>query len=123
MALKAGFPGCRLVCASCIGISARNAPEMNQVIHEFCERNGCKLNTVQETDNLFTSLTQVGMGIGFGILPDYEQDLLMRNVRSRPIEGHPGIELCVAWRSSNRSALLKAFLGVVWEMLSARQSR
>jgi len=94
---------------------------MRQVVHDFCEKNSCKLNVVQETDNLFTGLTQIGMGIGFGILPDYEPELLVRNVRSRPIEGHPKIELYVAWRSSNRSALLKAFLDIVWKTLPAHQ--
>jgi LysR family hca operon transcriptional activator len=93
-----------------VGISAVDAPELRQVVHDFCEKSGCKLTTVQETNNLFTSLSQIGMGIGFGILPDYQQDLLTRNVLSRPIEGHPSIELYVAWRSSDRSALLKESL-------------
>ena len=83
-------------------------------IAEHCRQAGFEPKVVQEAWLMQTTVSLVAGGIGVTLVPASLQNLQRAGVVYKYVEGlSPEIELGVVWRRGDRSAVLRAFLGVV----------
>src|SRR5215211_6348538 len=83
-------------------------------IVEHCWQAGFEPKVVQEAWLMQTTVSLVAGGIGVTLVPASLQNLQRAGVVYKYVEGlSPEIELGVVWRRGDRSAVLRAFLGVV----------
>lgn len=69
-----------------------------------------------------TTVSLVAGGIGVTLVPASLQNLQRAGVVYKYVEGlSPEIELGVVWRRSDRSAVLRTFLGVVEDVTNRRK--
>lgn len=95
-------------------IPSQHAGNILSLTEDMAAREGVKLNTVQEVENVLTLLTLVSLSVGFAIIPDYVEQLPFRNTVARPLAGPPvEAELIAAWREDNRKPELEALLARV----------
>jgi len=83
-------------------IARRHAGDLARAIGDLALRDGVQLKAAQEVENvltLLTLLTLVGLGVGFGIMPNYVGQLSFRNLVARPLDGPVAeVDLVAAWR-------------------------
>ena len=83
-------------------------------IVEHCRQAVFEPKVVQEAWLMQTTVSLVAGGIGVTLVPASLQNLQRAGVVYKYVEGlSPEIELGVVWRRGDRSAVLRAFLGVV----------
>src|SRR5215211_5157308 len=88
-------------------------------IVEHCRQAGFEPKVVQEAWLMQTTVSLVAGGIGVTLVPASLQNLQRAGVIYKYVEGlSPEIELGVVWRRGDRSAVLRAFLGVVEDITS-----
>jgi DNA-binding transcriptional LysR family regulator len=78
-------------------------------------RTGVKFQTALETDNILPTLSAVGAGLGFSVLPDHYAQILPKTVAARPLAltPPPTVDLVVAYRAEDARPTLSSFLAVV----------
>ncbi|MDP9696451.1 UNVERIFIED_ORG: DNA-binding transcriptional LysR family regulator [Arthrobacter globiformis] len=79
----------------------------------ICRKAGFQPRISQVISETSTMLSLVAAGGGVAIIPASIRALQLEGVVYRDIEEAPEVELAVAWRREDRSALLHNFLGVV----------
>jgi DNA-binding transcriptional LysR family regulator len=98
-----------------IGMSEASYPGYRDWLTATCQRAGFVPRVLQDADIERTVIQAVGAGLGVALLPDQVKKLPHENVVFRPLTPTVLAESCIAWRSANNSAALKAYVEVVRE--------
>lgn len=91
-------------------LSKRHAGSLFDVVERLMTREKVYPAAAQTVENVLTLMSLIDMGIGFGILPDYAEQLIFRNVVVRRLAGPPcDVDLVMVWRKGDDFAELSAF--------------
>lgn len=84
-------------------------------VTSIATRGAVTFRTALETDSILPTLSAVGAGLGFSLLPDHYEQILPESVTARPLTLSPAptVDLVVAYRTSDNLPVLSAFLSVV----------
>lgn len=82
------------------------------------------MQAVSRADNVLGHLQLVQAGLGFALLPESVGSLLPPGVILKPLasEPVPMVPIVVAWKSSNTSPLVRAFVELARQACGARGS-
>ncbi|MDH4130907.1 MAG: LysR family transcriptional regulator [Gemmatimonadota bacterium] len=93
------------------------APGLHRQVMTICREAGFAPRVVEESRELYTSVSLVEAGIGVSILPASVEKLGWKHVRYLPIPGPAGeTRIAAAWRKDRDRPVLQAFMGVVMEV-------
>jgi DNA-binding transcriptional LysR family regulator len=96
-----------------IGMSEASYPGYRDWLTKTCQRAAFTPKVLQDVDLERTMIHAVAAGLGVALVPEQLKKLEHENVVFRPINPTVGTEGCVAWRSENPSAALKAYAQIV----------
>ena len=99
-----------------IGMSEASYPGYREWLTKTCQRAGFTPKVLQDVELERTMIHAVGAGLGVALVPEQLKKLEHENVVFRPLNPTVGTEGCVAWRSENPSAALKAYVQIVEQM-------
>lgn len=95
-------------------VAPNHAGNLHEITENHCRAMGVPLRPLQDVENVLTLLTLIGMGIGFGLLPDYAEHLVFKNVTTRRLAGPaPMVELAMVRRADRDFAALSGFVDLV----------
>jgi DNA-binding transcriptional LysR family regulator len=90
------------------------APGLHAQVMALCRAAGFTPNVVEESRELYTSVSLVEAGLGVSILPASVEKLGWTGVRYRPIPSEKAeTRIAAAWRKDRRRPVVEAFMGVV----------
>jgi DNA-binding transcriptional LysR family regulator len=93
------------------------APGLHAQVMGLCRDAGFAPRVVQESRELYTSVSLVEAGVGVSILPASVERLGWVNVRYRPIASERATtRVAAAWRTDRARPVIDAFMGVVSEV-------
>jgi DNA-binding transcriptional LysR family regulator len=78
-----------------------------------CQRAAFTPKVLQDVDLERTMIHAVAAGLGVALVPEQLKKLEHQNVVFRPLNPAVATEGCIAWRSENPSAALKAYVQIV----------
>lgn len=123
VALPANHPAAKLariplsVLASMpvVRVSLKNAPALEKITAELEVQAGVRFRTAINSENILTTLTAVGSGLGFSFLPDYGRHIAPSTVTVVPLdlENPPELELLIAYRKDGRLPAVAFFLNLL----------
>ena len=96
-----------------IGMSEESYPGYREWLTRTGERAGFSPRVLQDVGLERAMIHAVAAGLGVALVPEQLKKLEHENVVFRPLNPTVGTEGCVAWRSENRSAALKAYVQMV----------
>jgi DNA-binding transcriptional LysR family regulator len=98
------------------------APGLHAQVMALCRAAGFSPRVVEESRELYTSVSLVEAGVGVSILPASVEKLGWREVRYRPIPS-PAAEtrISAAWLRVRDRPVLRAFMGVVEETVRSER--
>jgi len=99
-----------------IGMSEASYPGYREWLTKTCKRAGFNPKVLQDVALERTMIHAVAAGLGVALVPEQLKKLEHENVVFRPLNPTVGTEGCVAWRSENPSAALKAYVQIVEQM-------
>jgi DNA-binding transcriptional LysR family regulator len=99
-----------------IGMSEASYPGYREWLTKTCEAAGFTPKVLQDVDLERTMIHAVAAGLGVAFVPEQLKRLEHDNVVFRSLSPKVGTEGCVAWRSENQSAALKAYVKIVEQM-------
>jgi DNA-binding transcriptional LysR family regulator len=95
---------------------AELAPGLHDQVVSLCHAAGFAPNIIEESRELYTSVSLVEAGVGVSILPASVEKLGWRGVRYRPIPSAAAeTRIAAAWRRDRARPVVAAFMGVVGE--------
>lgn len=97
-------------------------PEFDALLARACAEAGFERTVVHEASHVLTVLGFVGAGLGVAILPGALRGRSAEGVVFRSLDRAPAVEIGVAYRPHEPSALLHEFLGVVREDCGPKRS-
>jgi LysR family hca operon transcriptional activator len=99
------------------------APELYDIADSLADQAGLRFSSKVETENILATLSAVGAGAGFSLIPSYLRQLLRREVAARPLASiSPAIlDLVVAYRKSDKRPILELFLTLVRDCFEEEQ--
>jgi DNA-binding transcriptional LysR family regulator len=86
---------------------------LHRATAELCRQFGFQPRIAQVANETSTMLSFVAAGGGVAVVPASVRALTLEGVAYRQLENAPEVELAVAWRKDDRSALLHNFLDIV----------
>ena len=101
-------------------------PNFVDRVVELCRQQGFEAQIAQEVGDAVTGLALVARGFGVTLIPESAaQALVVHGTTVRPLADVPKamIDLSCLYRVTDKSPLLKAFLGVIRENREAREAR
>ncbi len=94
------------------------APGLHAQVMALCRKAGFSPRVVEESRELYTSVSLVEAGVGVSILPASVEKLGWKNVRYRSVGAKAGeTRIAAAWRRDRVRPVMTAFLGVVGEVV------
>jgi len=97
------------------------APGLHAQVIALCRAAGFTPNVVEESRELYTSVSLVEAGLGVSILPASVEKLGWTGVRYRPIPSAKAeTRIAAAWRKDRHRPVVDAFMGVVREVTGRR---
>ena len=94
------------------------APGLHAQVLALCQAAGFTPNVVEESRELYTSVSLVEAGLGVSILPASVEKLGWRGVRYRPIPSAAAqTRIAAAWRRDRERPVIGAFMQVVRELV------
>jgi DNA-binding transcriptional LysR family regulator len=96
-----------------IGMSEASYPGYRDWLTKTCQRAIFTPKVLQDVDLERTMICAVAGGLGVALVPEQLKKLEHERVVFRPVNPTVGTEGCVAWRSGNPSAALKAYVQIV----------
>ena len=101
-----------------IGMS-KTSPVFRAIIEDYLQRKNVVLHRKHTIDNLGMAMSLVASTRGVTLLPAYAQNFLTWSVISRPLlDDAPTIDLVIAYKSSNGSAILTRFLSRIEDLIA-----
>ena len=98
---------------------AELAPGLHAQVMSLCRAAGFTPRVVEESRELYTSVSLVEAGIGVSILPASVEKLGWRGVRDRAIPSASAeTRIAAAWRKDRGRPVVEAFMGVVQEKVA-----
>ena len=98
---------------------AELAPGLHAQVMSLCRAAGFTPRVVEESRELYTSVSLVEAGIGVSILPASVEKLGWRGVRYRAIPSASAeTRIAAAWRKDRGRPVVEAFMGVVQEKVA-----
>ncbi|WP_448208004.1 LysR substrate-binding domain-containing protein [Azospirillum sp. sgz302134] len=95
-------------------VAPSHAGNLHDITEAYCRAKGVQLRPIQDVENVLTLLTLIGMGLGFGLLPDYAEHLVFKNVTTRCLaEPPPTVGLAMVRRADRDFPALAAFVELV----------
>jgi len=92
------------------------SPQLFNIIHEFLNKSGIKVNVVQHSTNILLNVNLVGMGVGWSLVPAYVIPLLGENIMvKKTIEPLPMIGLYATYRKDQKHEVINLILKVLKE--------
>ncbi len=99
-----------------VGMSESSYPGYRSWLTATCQRAGFAPKVLQDVDIERIVIEAVGAGLGVALLPDQVvKKHAHQNVVFRPLIPEVLAESCIAWKSENLSAPLKAYVEIVEE--------
>jgi DNA-binding transcriptional LysR family regulator len=96
------------------------APGLYRQVMALCRQAGFTPNVIEESRELYTSVSLVEAGIGVSILPASVEKLGWRGVRYRPIPSAAAeTRIAAAWRKDRARPVVAAFMQVVEDVAGA----
>ena len=107
----------------CITMDRTLAPVLHDAIAALYRQARIRLQAVSSADNVLGHLQLVQEGLGFALLPDSVGALLPPGVVLKPLayDPVPTVSIVVAWKAGNASPLVRAFVDLVRQSVSARK--
>jgi DNA-binding transcriptional LysR family regulator len=102
-----------------IGMSESSYPGYRNWLTGTCERVGFSPRVLQDADIERTVIQSVAAGLGVALLPEQVKKLPHESVVFRPLKPAVATESCIAWKTENPSAALKAYVEIVSEVASS----
>jgi len=102
-----------------IGMSEASYPGYREWLTKTCRRAAFTPKVLQDVDLERTMIHSVAAGLGVALVPEQLKKLEHDNVVFRPINPTVATEGCVAWRSENPSAALRAYVRIVEQVGSS----
>jgi DNA-binding transcriptional LysR family regulator len=99
------------------------APALHDAIAGLYRQARIRMQAVSSADNVLGHLQLVQEGLGFALLPDSVGALLPPGVVLKPLayDPVPTVSIVVAWKAGNSSPLVRAFVDLVRQSISARK--
>ncbi|MDB5959099.1 MAG: LysR family transcriptional regulator, partial [Massilia sp.] len=98
----------------------RLAPDFYAIILKLCAVAGFVPQVALEVGQVYTTLGLVSSGAGIAFVPESVQRVRFENVTYKTLKGRqPKIEVLLAWKQSNPSPLLTAFVDTAKRALTA----
>jgi DNA-binding transcriptional LysR family regulator len=98
------------------------APGLHAQVMGLCRSAGFSPRVVEESRELYTSVSLVEAGVGVSILPASVEKLGWRGVRYRPIPSPSAVtHISAAWRKDRARPVIDAFMGVVQTIVGAER--
>jgi LysR family transcriptional regulator, hca operon transcriptional activator len=107
------IPVASLATLPLVRIARSGAPAVHDLVNDIAAKAGVSFTSILDVDGVLCTLSAVGSGRGFSLLPDYVSSLCPPGVAVRPLElaRQPMIDLLVAYRrNTERRPALCAFL-------------
>jgi DNA-binding transcriptional LysR family regulator len=105
-------------------LTRAGSPGLRKTLESVTDQLGGEDAIVQEVAEMQTVIGLVAAGVGVSLVPESVRALQRRGVTYRSLaEGAPTVELAVAWRSGDDSAVLAAFLALIRAMAPAEEER
>jgi LysR family hca operon transcriptional activator len=107
----------------CITMERALAPALYDAIAALYRQARIRVQAVSSADNVLGHLQLVQEGLGFALLPDSVGALLPPGVVLKPLayDPVPTVSIVVAWKAGNASPLVRAFVDLVRQSVSARK--
>ena len=83
---------------------------VNAISTEACRNAGFSPQIVQETRETSTLLSFVAAGMGVALVPTARRMFALQGIVFRQLRNAPSVDLAVAWKTGNETALLNKFL-------------
>ncbi|GAA4371362.1 LysR substrate-binding domain-containing protein [Paeniglutamicibacter cryotolerans] len=83
---------------------------VNRIALEACRKTGFSPRVVQEAHETSTLLSFVSAGMGVALVPTTRRMFALQGIVFRALRNAPAVDLAVAWKAGNESALLLKFL-------------
>jgi DNA-binding transcriptional LysR family regulator len=96
-----------------IGMSEASYPSYRDWLTKTCRRVGFTPKVLQDVELERTMIHAVAGGLGVALVPAQVKKLEHENVAFRPLNPTVKTEGCIAWKSENSSAALKAYVQIV----------
>jgi DNA-binding transcriptional LysR family regulator len=96
-----------------IGMSEASYPSYRDWLTKTCRRVGFTPKVLQDVELERTMIHAVAGGLGVALVPEQVKKLEHDNVVFRRLNPTVGTEGCIAWKSDNQSAALKAYVQIV----------
>lgn len=93
-----------------IGMSESSSPGYRDWLTATCRKSGFTPKVLQDANIERAVIQAVAAGLGVALLPDKVNTLPHENVVLRPLSPPLSTESCIAWRTDNPSAALKAYV-------------
>ena len=91
-------------------ISYPQTSAVNAIALKACRGAGFTPQIVQETSETSTLLSFVAAGMGVALVPTARRMFALQGIVFRQLRDAPAVDLAVAWRTGNETALLRRFL-------------
>lgn len=86
---------------------------VNDAVIRACRAAGFDPRVAHESAKTSTQLSLVAAGLGVAVLPDSVRGIALTGVQYRTMAGMDAVELGVAWRRNDGSALVESFLATL----------
>ena len=96
-----------------IGMSEASYPGYRRWLTQTCRKVGFSPKVLQDADIERTLIQSVAAGLGVALLPDQVKKLPHDSVVFRELSPGVKTESCIAWKTSNTSVALKAYVNIV----------
>jgi LysR family hca operon transcriptional activator len=105
--------------------SSQNSPRYLNSIHAITAQAGVPFSSTVEFDNVLSALHAVRLGLGFGLLPEDQQEILPGSIVARPLDldPQPTIDLLIAYRRDYRNLALVYLLRTVREAAESEERK
>lgn len=93
------------------------AAELHDTAMALAAQAGVEFRSQVETENILTTLSAVGIGLGCSLVPKYLEHMLPATAVSRPLDHRPvpRVNLMLAYRKNSQQPMLERFLSLVRE--------
>jgi LysR family hca operon transcriptional activator len=123
LAAKERIALAELVALPLVYLKKTMAAELHDVAVSLAAQAGVEFRSRVETENILTTLSAVGVGLGCSLVPKYLEQILPKTAVSRSLDliPAPRVDLVVAYRKQCEEPILGLFLSLVRECFRLEQ--